>query len=124
MVKIESISEGASVTAVLGGERKSVFAKQLITYAESRTLEVVGGTVVYSIDEIEVVELSDSNTKSGTDTGTAAPAATPTPAAEPVPAPVPEPAPAPAQPVASAAKTEAAPKKVIIQPAAKPAAKA
>lgn len=116
MVKIENISEGALVTAVLGGERKSVFAKQLITYAESRTLEVVGGTVVYSIDEIEVVELSDSSTKSGTDTGTAAPDATPTPA--------PEPAPAPAQPVASAAKTEAAPKKVIIQPAAKPAAKA
>lgn len=59
MVKIESIQPGASASILRNGERQQVFEKQLISYAEADTLEVTGGDVVYSIDEMEV------HTKSG-----------------------------------------------------------
>ena len=55
MIKIESITPGAVVSIARNGARQPVFPKQLISYAEEATLEVVGGTVIYSINETEVI---------------------------------------------------------------------
>lgn len=71
MVKIESIQPGASATIIRGGERVAVFEKQLISYAEADTLEVTGGDVVYSVNEMEVI------TKSGKPASAVPPAAQP-----------------------------------------------
>lgn len=58
MVKIETIAPGASASILRNGQRQQVFEKQLISYAEVDTLEVTGGNVVYSVDEIEVITKS------------------------------------------------------------------
>jgi len=70
MVKIESITPGASASIIRNGNRQSVFSKQLVTYDEIQTLEVTGGDVVYSIDEQELV------TKRGVPAPTLPPATT------------------------------------------------
>ena len=58
MVKIEIITPGAAVTVLRNGERLQVYEKQFINYNEIETLEVTGGDVTYSIDELEVVTKS------------------------------------------------------------------
>lgn len=58
MIKIEKIEPGASATIVRNGQRVTVFEKQLINYQEVETLEVTGGSVVYSINETEVITKS------------------------------------------------------------------
>ena len=58
MVKIEIITPGAAVTVLRNGERLQVHEKQFINYNEIDTLEVTGGDVTYSIDELEVVTKS------------------------------------------------------------------
>lgn len=68
MVKIEIITPGAAVTVLRNGERLQVHEKQFINYNEIDTIEVTGGDVTYSIDELEVV----------TKSGNAAPAVPPT----------------------------------------------
>ena len=70
MVKIEIITPGAAVTVLRNGGRVQVYEKQFINYNEIETLEVTGGDVTYSIDEMEVV----------TKSGVAAPAVPQTPA--------------------------------------------
>lgn len=70
MVKIEIITPGAAVTVLRNGERVQVIEKQYINYNEIETLEVTGGDVTYSVDEMEVV----------TKSGNAAPAVSQTPA--------------------------------------------
>jgi hypothetical protein len=69
MVKIEIITPGAAVTVLRNGERVQVIEKQYINYNEIDTIEVTGGEVTYSIDEMEVV----------TKSGNAAPAVPQTP---------------------------------------------
>lgn len=54
MVKIEQIKD-AKVFITRDGVRTQVFLHQLITRQELETLEVEGGSVVYSIDEQELV---------------------------------------------------------------------
>jgi hypothetical protein len=54
MVKIEQI-KNAKVFVTKDGVRRQVFLHQLITRQEAETLEVEGGSVVYSIDEQELV---------------------------------------------------------------------
>ena len=54
MVKIEQIKD-AKVFVTKDGVRRQVFLHQLITRQEAETLEVEGGTVVYSVDEQELV---------------------------------------------------------------------
>lgn len=58
MVKIEIITPGAAVTVLRNGQRVQVHEKQFINYDEINTLEVTGGDVTYSIDEMEVVTKS------------------------------------------------------------------
>ncbi len=54
MVKIEQIKD-AKVFVTRDGVRRQVFLHQLITRQEAETLEVEGGSVVYSVDEQELV---------------------------------------------------------------------
>jgi hypothetical protein len=54
MVKIEQIKD-AKVFVTRDGVRRQVFLHQLITRQEAETLEVEGGSVLYSIDEQELV---------------------------------------------------------------------
>ena len=57
MIKIEKLKDGAKVFVVTEGSRQQVYLNQLITAAEFQTIEVEGGTLVYSIDEAEVKEI-------------------------------------------------------------------
>lgn len=57
MVKIERISPGATVTIERAGIVIPVYEKQFINYSDVPTLKVKNGTVLYSIDELEVHEL-------------------------------------------------------------------
>lgn len=57
MIKIEKLKDGAKVFVVTEGSRRQVYLNQLITAAEFQTIEVEGGTLVYSIDEAEVKEI-------------------------------------------------------------------
>jgi len=85
MVKIEKLSPDASIWFVRSGVRQRAFLHQLISKSELDTLEVESGTVVYSIDEQEVVSRSATATKSPetvSDPTTAT--TTPTPAEPPV----------------------------------------
>lgn len=81
MVKIEKLSHDAQVWFQRDGVRQRAWLHQLISYAELTTLVVESGTVVYSIDEQEVITRSADTTKSP-----AAAPATPEPVAAPAPA--------------------------------------
>lgn len=70
MVKIEHLKNGAKATIVRDGRKIPLFLHQLITRQELETMEVTAGTVVYSVDEMEILEKS-----------------APAPAPAPVPAP-------------------------------------
>lgn len=58
MIKIEKLKDGAQATYIRDGIKKPVFLHQLITHQELATLEVTHGTVVYSVDELEIKEQS------------------------------------------------------------------
>lgn len=57
MVKIERVLNGAVATITRGGEQVQLFQGQLINYLDLESLKVVGGKVIYSIDETEIVEV-------------------------------------------------------------------
>lgn len=57
MIKIERLKDGAKVFIMDQGTRRQVYLNQLITEADFQTVEVEGGTLVYSIDETEVKEI-------------------------------------------------------------------
>ena len=57
MVKIERVLNGAVATITRGGEQVQLFQGQLINYLDLESLKVVGGKVIYSIDESEIVEV-------------------------------------------------------------------
>lgn len=58
MVKIEQLKNGAKATVMRNGRQVPIFLHQLITRQELETMEVSVGTVVYSIDELEILEKS------------------------------------------------------------------
>lgn len=84
MVKIEKLSPDASVWFVRDGVRQRARLHQLLSRAELATLEVEVGTVVYSIDEQEVVTQSATTTKSPEPAAATAPMAAPAPVEPPV----------------------------------------
>ncbi len=55
MIKIEQLKNGAKATIVRNGVAQPVYLGMTVTRAELDTLETTG-TVVYSIDESEIVE--------------------------------------------------------------------
>jgi hypothetical protein len=58
MIKIEELKNGAKATYTRDGVKKPIFLHQLITRQDLETLEVTQGTVVYSVDELEIKEQS------------------------------------------------------------------
>lgn len=79
MIKIEKLLDGAKATFLREGKTQPVFLFQLLTHGELETLEVQTGTVVYSVDELEICEKTASQTKS--------PESAPTPVQQDIPAP-------------------------------------
>lgn len=59
MVKIENITPGAQVFIERDGTKRRIYLHQLMTRAELDSMEVIDGTVTYSIDE-EVLEQKSS----------------------------------------------------------------
>ena len=57
MIKIEKIS-ATKATIIRGGVRQPVLLHSHITDAELTTIEAESGTIVYSVDEREVKELT------------------------------------------------------------------
>ena len=57
MIKIEKIS-ASKATVVRGGVRQPLILHSHITDAELATIEAESGTIVYSVDEAEVKELT------------------------------------------------------------------
>lgn len=75
MIKIEQLKDGAKATYTRDGVKKPIFLHQLITHQDLATMEVTQGTVVYSVDELEIKEqsaLRHSNTTAQVATPTAA----------------------------------------------------
>lgn len=58
MIKIEQLKDNAKAVYTSNGVKKPVFLHQLITHQDLATLEVLQGTVVYSVDELEIKEQS------------------------------------------------------------------
>lgn len=57
MIKIERLNNGAKATIVRNGVTQPVYLGMSITAAELETLQTIGGSIVYTIDETEIVEL-------------------------------------------------------------------
>ena len=57
MIKIEKIS-ATKATVIRGGVRQPLILHSHITDAELATIEAESGTIVYSVDEAEVKELT------------------------------------------------------------------
>lgn len=57
MVKIEKLLDGAVATITREGQPVRLVQGVLINYYDLSTLNVVGGKLIYSIDETEVVEV-------------------------------------------------------------------
>jgi hypothetical protein len=55
MIKIERIESGGHATVVKNGIEMAVYKGLLITYAELKSLQVQKGSVLYSINESEIV---------------------------------------------------------------------
>lgn len=58
MIKIEQLKNDAKATYTRDGVKKPIFLHQLITHQDLATMEVTQGTVVYSVDEMEIKEQS------------------------------------------------------------------
>jgi len=58
MIKIEYLKNNAKATYTRDGVKRPIFLHQLITHQDLSTLEVTQGTVVYSVDELEIKEQS------------------------------------------------------------------
>jgi hypothetical protein len=57
MIKIEKLKDGAKVFITRDGTKCEIYINQLITPSEFNTIEIEGGSCIYSIDENEVKEL-------------------------------------------------------------------
>lgn len=62
MIKIEQLKDGAKATIVRNGVKQPVYLAMNITRAELETLEVIGGSLMYTIDEAEIVEIQGGET--------------------------------------------------------------
>lgn len=58
MVKIEAMKNGAKATVMRNGRQIPLFLHQLISRDELETMVVESGTIVYSVDELEILEKS------------------------------------------------------------------
>jgi hypothetical protein len=63
MIKIEQLKNGAKATIIRNEVRQPVYTGMTVTAKELGTIETTG-TIVYSIDEVEVLEI-DANTERG-----------------------------------------------------------
>lgn len=104
MVKIEKLSPGARAEFTRNGKPQPALPGTTLSNEELNTLVVAGGTVLYSIDEQELVEVS---------------AQEPAKSTPQVPAPAAVPAPTIIQPVVPAPAKVEIKQPVIKQPAAK-----
>lgn len=57
MIKIEQLKSGCTATIQRNGVRQPVYVGMVVTKAELDSLEIAQGTLVYTIDEEQVVEL-------------------------------------------------------------------
>ena len=57
MIKIEKLLDGAVATITRGDTETQIFQGQLINGLDLETLKVIGGKLIYSVDETEVVEV-------------------------------------------------------------------
>ena len=55
MIKIEKLLDSGKAVFIREGNETPAFAGQLLNYAEIETLKVLEGSVLYSIDESELV---------------------------------------------------------------------
>lgn len=62
MIKIEQLKNGAKATIIRNGVKQPVYLAMNITAAELDTLEVVGGSLVYTVDEAEILEVQGGET--------------------------------------------------------------
>lgn len=62
MIKIEKLLDNATATFVRENKTIPVFAGQILTDYEGTTLQVLTGTVMYSIDESKIVNVSAEDT--------------------------------------------------------------
>lgn len=62
MIKIEQLKNGAKATIIRNGVKQPVYLAMNITAAELATLEVVGGSMVYTVDEAEILEVQGGET--------------------------------------------------------------
>lgn len=58
MIKIEQLLNGATATFTLDGAESVVFVGQILDDEVAAQLKVSGGTLVYSINEGELVEVN------------------------------------------------------------------
>jgi hypothetical protein len=93
MIKIEQLKNGAKATIVRNGVAQPVYLGMTVTRAELDTLETTG-TVVYSIDESEIVEFGANTERAAV---SSEPPKSPEPSTAPLEAAVT--APAPVKPV-------------------------
>lgn len=63
MIKIEKMTPGCKATITRGEQPQPVFVGQLLSRADLETLVVGGGTLMYTIDEQEIVEVDGSAQK-------------------------------------------------------------
>lgn len=57
MIKIEQLKGGCTATIERNGVRQPVYVRMVVTKAELNSLEITGGTLVYTIDEEQIVEV-------------------------------------------------------------------
>jgi hypothetical protein len=57
MIKIEQLNGGAKATIVRNGAKQAVYVTMIITPEELKTLEVIGGSLLYTVDETEIIEV-------------------------------------------------------------------
>lgn len=57
MIKIEQLKGGCTATIERNGVRQPVYVRMAVTKAELNSLKITGGTLVYTIDEEQIVEV-------------------------------------------------------------------
>jgi hypothetical protein len=60
MIKIEQLKGGCTATIERNGVRQPVYVRMVVTKAELDSLETTGGTLVYTIDEEQIVEVGET----------------------------------------------------------------
>lgn len=58
MIKIEKLRDGAKATIMRNGVKQAIYETMRLSYSEFETIEVTTGSVIYSVDEQVVKEVS------------------------------------------------------------------